>query len=338
MLRQVTTLQEYEHTHQSPVFVTCTGADNIQPPPSVTETTPLMLSSAQRAPLVILSFLLARGTQAQTCYYPDQTVEPSHIVCNASAQFSLCCQQGATCLTSGLCFSQWDTSINTGTCTDRTGTDHSCFQQCPLTLGSDHGFHTLYRCNDNKWCCSTGGNKTSCCADGDVELFPLKDVAAVMGGTGFLTGFTIAPMDLLRQTNNKSTAATSSAASATPDPSPQSSSSAAAAAAAASTTTPAAPPRTASDATLKTALAAGLGVGLPLLVALLVALFFLARLLMMIRSSQNNNRAHQKKEEMMTAGGVEVDGGGMSARRHGRQEMESPPSEMPGERALELGV
>lgn len=58
----------------------------------------------------------------------------------------------------------------------------------------------------------------------------------------------------------------------------------------------------------------------------------------MIRSRQNNNRAHQKKEEMMTAGGVEVDGGGMTVRQHGRQEMESPPSELPGERALELGV
>lgn len=146
-----------------------------------------------------------------------------------------------------------------------------------------------------------------------------------MGGTGFLTGFTIAPLDLVLQTNNKSTAAT---------PNPGSTKSQSSSSATASTTNTAATPRTASpsasnDATLKTALAAGLGVGIPLLAALLVALFFLARL---VRIHQDNAH-HQKKQRK--AAGVEVDGGTLMARR---QEMESPPSEMPGERALELGV
>lgn len=323
--QSVTTLQEYGHTHHSLVCVTFTRAINIDPLPLVPETTLLMLSSAQRASLVILSLLLTRGTQTQTCYYLDQTVEPTHIVCNASAQFSLCCQQGATCLTSGLCFSQWDTSINTGSCTDPTGTDHSCFQQCP-SLGFDHGFHTLYRCNDNKWCCSIGGNETSCCNDGDVELFPLRYVAAVMGGTGFLTGFTIAPVDLVEQANNKSTVTTSSAASSTPDPTSTNTQSSSTAAAPTHT----ASPSPSDDETLKTALAAGLGVGLPLLAALLVALFFLAR---SHKNNKNNNAHHEK-----TADGVERDGD-MTRMMTRRQEMENPPLEMLGERtAVELGV
>ena len=153
---------------------------------------------ALRASLTTFSLLLGRHIQAQECYYPDQTVETTHIICNASAHASLCCQYGSTCLTNGLCFSKWDTSINTGTCTDKTWTDPSCFQNCPQSSGIDHGFNTLYRCNDNQWCCSTSGNTTSCCNNSGVELFVLKEVGAVMGGTGFESGFTIAPLELLQ--------------------------------------------------------------------------------------------------------------------------------------------
>lgn len=283
-----------------------------------------MLSSVGQALWIVFSLLLWRRIQAQTCYFPDQTIGTKDNVCNASAPVSLCCQYGATCLTSGLCFSKWDTSFNTGTCTDKTWTSPSCFQQCP------HGFHTLYRCNDNQWCCSTGGNSTSCCNDAGVELFHLKDDGAVMGGTGFLAGFTIAPVQSLQT----SMATAPSSALATPNTTdagptkPQSS-------AAASITTGTETPYTkstisASDAT-KTGLGAGLGVGLPLLGGLTIALFFLRR----VRSQSNS----QKTDSERKTAGVVVDG--ESSTYHERQEIESLPVEMPNSRrdiTQEIGV
>ena len=280
--------------------------------------------------MVILSLLLARGIQAQTCYYPDQSVEPAHIVCNASAQISLCCEQDATCLASGLCFSQFDTSVNTGSCTDKTGTDHSCFQQCPLSLGNDHGYHTLYRCNNNNWCCATGGNTTSCCDDPGVYLFVLIDVAAppaVMGGTGFVAGFTIAPLDLL-QVSSSTAAAGASATPETIDTGSNRSQTSAASSHTMDTETSHHTESTASasDAT-RTGLGAGLGLGVPLLAGLIVALFFLGRL------SSQSNRQKQK------TAGVIVDG--EPGPRHERQEMESLPPEMSNSRhaiTQELGA
>ena len=280
-----------------------------------------MLSSAGQALSPVFSFLLSRRIQAQTCYLPDQTIEPNDNVCNASAPVSLCCQSGATCLTNGLCFSQWDTSFNTGTCTDKTWTSPSCFQQCPPSLGNDHGFQTLYRCNDNQWCCSTGGNTTSCCNDGGVDLFTLKNVSAVMGGTGFLAGFTIAPVGDLQTsigTGPSSTLATSNAIDAGPTKSQSS-------AAASNTTDTETPdpksPTSASDVT-KTGLGAGLGVGIPLAAGLTVALLFLRRL----RSQSNSQKIDI---EIKTAGTI-VDG--EPSAHHERQEMESLPVEMPNSR------
>ena len=135
---------------------------------------------APRASLTAFSFLLGRRIEAQEWYCSDRTVETSHVACNDSAQASLCCQYGAICLTSGLCFDKGDTSINIGTCTDKTWTDPSCFQDCPYSTGIEHGFNTLYRCNGNQWCCSTIGNTTSCCDDCDVKLFRLEEVGAAM--------------------------------------------------------------------------------------------------------------------------------------------------------------
>ena len=290
----------------------------------------MMLSSTGRAPLIVFSLLLWWRIQAQTCYYPDQTIEPSYNVCNASAQVSLCCQWGATCLTSGLCFLEFDSSLNTGTCTDKTWTSPSCFQHCPPSLGIDHGSHTLYRCNDNQWCCSTGGNSTSCCNDRGVDLFPMKDDGGVMGGTGFLSGFTIAPVELLQTSMSTapfSALATPNATDAGPTK-PQSST-------AASTTTDKETPHpestTRANNATRTGLGAGLGVGLPLLAGLTVALLFVRRL----RSQSNSQKSDAEKK---TAYNV-VDG--ESSAHHERQELESLPVEMPNSRreiTQELGV
>ena len=283
---------------------------------------------AARASLITFSLLLGRHIQAQKCYYPDQTVETSHIICNASAQASLCCQDGATCLTSGLCFSKWDTSVNTGTCTDKTWTDSSCFQGCPQSNGIDHGFSTLYRCNDNQWCCSTSGNTTSCCNDYDVNLFLLKEVGAVMGGTGFQTGFTIAPLELLQ--TSQSTVATIQSTAATSRSAGTSSALFQSQSTASTSKNVDAGQASASDTT-KTGLGAGLGVGLPLLAGLIVALLFLKRL----RSRTNSQRTNSGKE----INGIITLGNGMES--HELVEMENLSSEMPNSRreiTQELGA
>ena len=141
-----------------------------------------------------------------------------------------------------------------------------------------------------------------------------------MGGTGFQSGFTIAPLELLQ--TSKSTAASSSFFN------PQTT-------AAAGDITEAETPRpectvSASD-TLKGSMSAGLGVGLPLLAALIVALLFLRRL----RSRSNSRGTDNDKK---------TDGAVMNGNRtasHGLPEMESLPSEMPSSRreiTQELGA
>lgn len=68
--------------------------------------------------------------------------------------------------------------------------------QAPSALGRTDTENTLYRCNDNKWCCSFGGNTTSCCDDttDGGNLFQWdRAVAQVENGTNFAKGLTIAP-------------------------------------------------------------------------------------------------------------------------------------------------
>ena len=321
---------------------TYTRALNAQPLYGPGGLSPLMSSSAGRSSLIIFCLLLAWHVQTQNCYYPDGTVEPTHIACNASAEHSLCCGPGSSCLTNSLCLSQWDTSINTGTCTDRNWTDPSCFQQCPPSLENDHGIHTLYRCNNDYWCCSTGGNTTSCCDDGNIDFITLKNIGQVMGGTGFVAGFTIAAVALLQ------TSASIAASSALSTPSALSSAATSTITAASSTlstpnaiaSTPATPqsPETSGNVTeadiphsgntasgsdvTKTGLGAGLGVGLPLSTVLITALLLLRR--MRRHGDVQGAMSTRETAVLVTDGAILL--------RNEPREMESLPSEMPNGR------
>ena len=151
-----------------------------------------------------------------------------------------------------------------------------------------------------------------------------------MGGTGFVPGFTIAPVDLL-QTSTSTVASTALATHIAMDPGPTTHpSEAVASSTAAAETPPTESTASASDAT-KTGLGAGLGVGVPLLAGLILVLFFLRRL----RSQNNSQRTDCQKKPT----GAEPHGG--ITARHVRHEMESLPSEMPNSRleiTQELGV
>ena len=156
----------------------------------------------------------------------------------------------------------------------------------------------------------------------------MKEVGAVIGGTGFQAGFTIAPLDLLE--TSQSTIATSQNKAA-----PSQSTRASSALPQPQSTTSAgknvdAGTASAGDAT-KTGLGAGLGVGLPLLAGLIVALLFLRRL----RSRTKSERTDSGKEI-----NVFVTHGNRTA-SHGPVEMENHPSEMPNTRreiTQELGA
>jgi len=50
--------------------------------------------------------------------------------------------------------------------------------------------NTVYRCSDNYWCCSPGGNVTNCCNTERVFKLP-STPAQVQNGTGFVPGYTI---------------------------------------------------------------------------------------------------------------------------------------------------
>ena len=112
--------------------------------------------------------------------------------CFPSDSQTHCCDFGAgqTCISNGLCLVNWDSSLNTGACTDSSWGTSACFQDCPQ-------FSTPYRCNNNNWCCSNGGNIISCCNDRNVALNQIPDLALVQNGSAFIANWTMAPNALL---------------------------------------------------------------------------------------------------------------------------------------------
>ena len=222
-----------------------------------------------------------------------QTTDATSQPCFPSANVTHCCGTGETCLKNGLCLLkvrveatgtcfpmltlevQNDTSLNTGLCTDSTWQDQACFPRC-LTPRRRQAPSSVYRCSNNKWCCSDGvSNATSCCQDQDIDLFPIIEHAAVENGSAFLHGYSIAPiasiltngvgptttpLQTLTFTTDISGSPVTITATTTGDPT-------------------ALPVREVADhqAVLTSGLGAGLGIGIPLLAAIGVLSFLLFR-------------------------------------------------------------
>ena len=53
---------------------------------------------------------------------------------------------------------------------------------------------TMYRCDDNNWCCSATGNATTCCPDQHYFKLPRNSLAQVQNGSAFVPGYTISPI------------------------------------------------------------------------------------------------------------------------------------------------
>ena len=226
--------------------------------------------------LLCLSTLLAT-TFAQTCYNPDGSVldATTYSPCFPSLGTTHCCALGATCLSNGLCLSKWDTSLNTGGCTDSAWADPACFLKCAADkLGE---ISTLYRCNNYHWCCSAGGNTTSCCDDPQAKLFLIDRHALVQNGTAFVQGYNIAADADIVDSDSASVSSTvvtgTQSISVVVATVPVTATSGAVLTAATSTSTPSC----SSNAALTAGLGAGLGVGIPLLAVIGVLSFLLFR-------------------------------------------------------------
>lgn len=146
--------------------------------------------------------------------------------------------------------------------------------------------NTLYRCDDNQWCCSEGGNTTSCCNDPHVNLFsPIPDnsVAAIYNGSGIAAGY------VLTSTTSSTSSGTASPtnpnggkATATKEVCPTAGS------ARDSTACPSPNASSSSSDTAKVGVGVGVRVGVPLLAALAAVLFLWSR-------EKKRNREYQRQ-------------------------------------------
>lgn len=106
---------------------------------------------------------------SQACYghsSPNAVILPNYGSCNPQASsISLCCENGQTCLTNGLCVTESGVYYNGG-CTDSTYKAAICPTFC--TSGDAnwviecHG-SAVGAVKDGDFCCSVNGTTTTCC-------------------------------------------------------------------------------------------------------------------------------------------------------------------------------
>ncbi|KAK3723621.1 hypothetical protein LTR37_001502 [Vermiconidia calcicola] len=213
------------------------------------------------SPLYILCALAIPAiTAAQRCYYPDGETIAVDKPCDTSAAFSACCNEGAFCLENGLCYG--DGVISRGSCTDQSWSDAACASHC-TEVSTDVGI-ALQPCSqtslESTFVC---GLSNSDCID-DHNVFAVSDatnivlrglqVAALQGGKQ--QALTISPTTSLHDSSSGSEPANSTFQTVTATPS-----------------------AVRTDAKFTTAQMAGVGagVGIPLLLALLAAIFIILK-------------------------------------------------------------
>lgn len=117
--------------------------------------------------------------------------------------------------------------------------------------------NTLYRCSNNYWCCSAGGNITSCCNDFGVEnvLFTLGG-SEISNGSAWASGLALVPASAMRTSLPTDSKLTQSCPTQSCPPQPI---------------------YNEHSETRKAGLAVGFGTGVPLLIAFSVAIVLLRR-------------------------------------------------------------
>lgn len=64
--------------------------------------------------------------------------------------------------------------------------------------------NALYRCDNNEWCYSPGGNTTKCCTSEPLFNLNSGSLAQVENGTAFVKGYTFAPLASVIPTSSES--------------------------------------------------------------------------------------------------------------------------------------
>ena len=144
--------------------------------------------------------------------------------------------------------------------------------------------NTLYRCNDNNWCCSAGGNITSCCNDPGIGLFGVGQ-GDIFNGSAWSPGLALVPIAAVQTSRPTSSISAKSCPTQTVLQKIN------------DTTRSGDETQEKNDdnETKKVGLAVGFGVGGPLLLALSAAIFLLRR----------EKRSHQLLRQQLSGGFVQ---------------------------------
>ena len=147
--------------------------------------------------------------------------------------------------------------------------------------------NTLYRCTDNNWCCSAGGNTTSCCNDPNVDsvLFNVGHMD-ITNGSAWAPGLALGPIAAVQTSLPTSSKSAQSCPTQTVVRDINST------AQNGGVTLAEKDDDDDDNKTKKVGLAVGFGVGVPLLVALSATIFLLWR----------EKRAHQDLRRQVTSG------------------------------------
>ena len=173
---------------------------------------------------------------------------------------------------------------------------------------------TLFRCNGNGWCCSSGPNITSCCSNGDEQTFELPSGGHIIAPQSTTTTITVAAATITTTANVTTSSmpmpvSSEKAPSSVPIPdasptvsfSPSSQSTSAVATYTLNTSSSTTTANHCSSARKQAGLSAGLGAGLPLLTFLAIATIYLLhqkRVMNNLKSLQNPKRQPEDRSPL----------------------------------------
>jgi len=132
-----------------------------------------------------------------SCYYPGGKWAAEFLPCDPTANVSLCCPSGWTCMSDLLCvMTQPNTANNTypigttyrGTCTNPLWDDQACGDFCTNDpVNNNDGL--LIACGNNKFCCAPDFNQGLCNCNSDKGTFSVSSGVAqtIIGVAGLPT-------------------------------------------------------------------------------------------------------------------------------------------------------
>ena len=230
-----------------------------------------------------------------TCYYPSGAVSGGYACWNSSEStdgYSPCCFNDAYCYSNGFCLHPGAMSVYRAGCTDQSWKSNSCTQRCQ---GGPIG--GIYRCdNDNNNACV----KSDCGTDNQFQI-PFGSLllsgplaTSVLAASGYTTRLAVASASGTESVVTVTVPTTiMGGASATYSSSPAGASGGASQAASTSTC-----PASASSYSTGTLAGSIVGIGLPLLIAFLAALFLLLRERRKNKALLSQSQSHSQDQKI----------------------------------------